>query len=39
MIVTVIGNDLEEDSYDLREDYPCYYYISALMKRRGKIQP
>jgi hypothetical protein len=29
---------LEEDSRDLREDYPCNY-ISALTKSRGKIQP
>jgi hypothetical protein len=38
MIMMVIRNGLEEDSRDLREDYPCNY-ISALTKSRGKIQP
>jgi hypothetical protein len=38
MIVMVIGNDLEEASHDLHEDYLCNY-ISALAKSISTIQP
>jgi hypothetical protein len=35
MIVMIIGNDLEEGSRELHEDYLCNY-ISALTKTAAK---